>query len=322
MSAARTAAPAAAADRGAGPDSGFPAGSAGSTGSAGGVAGAVAARHLTDLFGDRRPAVHDLYDEVGGPIYHDISRRDPHEIRQVLAAVRAVPGPVLDLAAGSGRLTVPLLALGRPVTALELSPTMRSLLAGRLAELPAAARARCRVVADDMRTFVLPERFGAVVLATTTISLFDAPDRARVLERIRAHLAPHGRLLLSTVEIVPGAPTDSRTPLTGAGGRAYWLHERVDPAAGVRSVVIHPDPPAPDGPVCAGTVRILRPDKVTAELARHGLALRSVEAMPTGSSRYRDWMIVAEAATASVEPAGIEPASVEPAGVEPVGAGR
>lgn len=59
-------------------------------------------------YGDR-VHVHDLYDEAGASVYHDLAAADTSEIRELTRAVRAVPGPVLELAAGSGRLTLPCL---------------------------------------------------------------------------------------------------------------------------------------------------------------------------------------------------------------------
>ena len=45
----------------------------------------------------------DLYGPHGAPIYHDMSLRDTGEVRHLVGLVRPHPGPVLDLAAGSGR---------------------------------------------------------------------------------------------------------------------------------------------------------------------------------------------------------------------------
>ena len=104
--------------------------------------------HLAEIVGELGAGVtvHDMYDPVGSAFYDDISRHDHHEVREILAAIRGVPGEVLDLAAGSGRLTVPMLASGRTVTALELSHTMLDLLRRRLSELPAELRGRAAVV--------------------------------------------------------------------------------------------------------------------------------------------------------------------------------
>ena len=249
--------------------------------------------HLAEIVGELGAGVtvHDMYDPVGSAFYDDISRHDHHEVREILAAIRGVPGEVLDLAAGSGRLTVPMLASGRTVTALELSHTMLDLLRRRLSELPAELRGRAAVVAGDMRTFRLPTVFGAIVLGTTSISLLDEAGRAALFERVREQLAPGGRFLISTLQIAAGAATDARSEVTGASGRSYRLHERFDPAAGIRSVVIHPTTVDGDQHVCTSAVRIIRPDLLAAELHRQGLRIEQSRALPTGSDRYRDALL-------------------------------
>lgn len=249
--------------------------------------------HLAEIVGELGAGVtvHDMYDPVGSAFYDDISRHDHHEVREILAAIRGVPGEVLDLAAGSGRLTVPMLASGRAVTALELSHTMLDLLRRRLSELPAELRGRAAVVAGDMRTFRLPTVFGAIVLGTTSISLLDEAGRAALFERVREQLAPGGRFLISTLQIAAGAATDARSEVTGASGRTYRLHERFDPAAGIRSVVIHPTTVDGDQHVCTSAVRIIRPDLLAAELHRQGLRIEQSRALPTGSDRYRDALL-------------------------------
>jgi len=249
--------------------------------------------HLAEIVGELGAGVtvHDMYDPVGSAFYDDISRHDHHEVREILAAIRGVPGEVLDLAAGSGRLTVPMLASGRTVTALELSHTMLDLLRRRLSELPAELRGRAAVVAGDMRTFRLPTVFGAIVLGTTSISLLDEAGRAALFERVREQLAPGGRFLISTLQIAAGAATDARSEVTGASGRTYRLHERFDPAAGIRSVVIHPTTVDGDQHVCTSAVRIIRPDLLAAELHRQGLRIEQSRALPTGSDRYRDALL-------------------------------
>jgi len=249
--------------------------------------------HLAEIVGELGAGVtvHDMYDPIGSAFYDDISRHDHHEVREILAAIRGVPGEVLDLAAGSGRLTVPMLASGRTVTALELSHTMLDLLRRRLSELPAELRGRAAVVAGDMRTFRLPTVFGAIVLGTTSISLLDEAGRAALFERVREQLAPGGRFLISTLQIAAGAATDARSEVTGASGRSYRLHERFDPAAGIRFVVIHPTTVDGDQHVCTSAVRIIRPELLAAELHRQGLRIEQSRALPTGSDRYRDALL-------------------------------
>jgi hypothetical protein len=112
-----------------------------------------------------------------------------------------------------------------------------------------------------------------------------------LFERVQEHLAPGGLFLISTLLIAPGAETDARTVVTGARGRTYRLSERVDPAAGIRSVVIRSTTPDGEQQVCASAVRIVRPEVLDAELQLCGLRVQHTCPLPTGSDRYRDALL-------------------------------
>jgi methylation protein MtfA len=260
-----------------------------------GLAGEILAR-----FGSR-VSVHDLYDEVGGPVYHDLAGVDSSEIREMLRVVRAHPGPVLELAAGSGRLTLPLLALGREVTILELQKTMLDLLHARLAAAPAGARERCVPVRGDMSAFDLGRRFSVVVLGTTSVSLLDEEGRAGLYACVRSHLAPAGRFLLSTVELVSRAAdsADLDFEATGASGTRHRMIEHWPAGASVRNVTILPpeeDIATADRIVAlTTTIRILPADRLESELADAGMAVVARHALPANGPRHLDVLLEVEA---------------------------
>jgi SAM-dependent methyltransferase len=251
-------------------------------------------------YGDR-VRVHDLYDEAGASVYHDLAAADTTEIRELTRAVRAVPGPVLELAAGSGRLTLPLLALGREVTALELKESMVALLKERLAEAPAGIGGRCTVVQGDMSAFALGgATFAVVVLGTTSISLLDADGRAGLYAAVRAHLRPGGRFLLSTVDVDGADGEDLDLEAAGASGRRYRMIEHWRSGQEVRKVtILPPERETPqDGPVPAFTtaIRVLPPDDLTRELASAGLRVVARHTLPAASPRHTAVLLEAEAA--------------------------
>lgn len=102
---------------------------------------------------------------------------------------------VLELGAGSGRVTEVLAPAARRVVALDLVPgalrRARERLPGARNVLPLAA---------DMRTFRLDARFDLVVAANDPFShLRTDRGRRRALERVAGHLAPDGRFLLDAL---------------------------------------------------------------------------------------------------------------------------
>ncbi|MBU6532324.1 class I SAM-dependent methyltransferase [Streptomyces sp. A108] len=264
------------------------------------------AGELLAALGDRAE-LHDVYDEVGSPIYHDFSVTDTHEVRELVGLVRRTPGAVLELAAGSGRLTLPLLALGRQVTALELSDGMLRLLDERLAQARGGLRERCVPVRADMSSFALGRRFEVIVLGTTSVSLLDEKGRAGLYAAVREHLAPGGRFLLSTADIVPSpAPgpdagetaaeaeveVEAVIDAVGVSGRVYRMHDHWPAGSDTRTVTIFPATVGDEGPVtvCTTTVGVLPADRLETELAAAGLTVLSRHPLP-GAGRYRDVLL-------------------------------
>ncbi|MFH5821617.1 daptide-type RiPP biosynthesis methyltransferase [Georgenia sp. AZ-5] len=222
-----------------------------------------------------RAEVHGICDEAGSALYADLVDSDMQEIRAVLRAVLQVDGPVLDLAAGVGRLTVPLLALRREVTALDVSRDALRGLAGRLLKAPAPLRERCAMVQADMAGFALGRLFGAVVLAGCSVALLDETGRVGLYGSVRDHLAPGGRFLVSTVD--HGAlplPPEVGTEVHAPSGRTYRMYEYWEPDAPTWTLTALPkDRRRGQVTVCTTTQRVLCPGQLEAELERAGFVV-------------------------------------------------
>jgi SAM-dependent methyltransferase len=101
----------------------------------------------------------------------------------VHAAVRA-GATILELGAGAGRVTRPLVALGHPVVAVDESPEM-------LARVRGAETVRARI--QDLR---LGRRFDAVLLGSFLVNVADHGLRRRFLEACRDHVDDGGCVLV------------------------------------------------------------------------------------------------------------------------------
>jgi len=98
-------------------------------------------------------------------------------------------GPVLDVGAGTGRVTLELAARGLEVVALDADGPLLAALAVRAAELPV------RTVVADARDFCLGRRFALIVVPMQTLQLFGGRSgRASFLRCALAHLEPGGLL--------------------------------------------------------------------------------------------------------------------------------
>jgi len=103
-------------------------------------------------------------------------------------------GPVLELGAGTGRITVGIAQDGVSVHALDADPAMLDMLRQKLASQPPEVRERVTIIVGDMRTFSLDERF-ALIIAPFRAFLHNLTegDQLGCLDREREHLRPGGR---------------------------------------------------------------------------------------------------------------------------------
>lgn len=103
-------------------------------------------------------------------------------------------GPLLELACGTGRLTLPMArAASAAVVGVDVSPGMVSRAVEKLAREPEPVRARTRFATADMRTMRLGERFDGVVLAFNTLMhMTEDEDLEAALLTVREHLSPRG----------------------------------------------------------------------------------------------------------------------------------
>lgn len=230
---------------------------------------------------DPDAVIGELYGPQGSDVYDAMTLGDGSEIREVLRAGRRTSGSILELACGSGRLTVPLARLGREVVALDSSPRMLELLAARVED---AQEARIRPVLGDMSGFDLHRTFGLIVLATTSITLLDVAGRRTLLAAVRRHLAPGGLFLVSvhTRSAAQDAGRVGLVPLRADAADVVLLGEDVDVRHGHRDVTVIRMRRASGRVVCeayASRVRLLDESKLRDELQEAGLVVRDSTAV-------------------------------------------
>jgi SAM-dependent methyltransferase len=139
----------------------------------------------------------------------------------------AADGAVLDLGAGTGRVSLELARAGHAVVALDLDPV---LLAG-LAERAAAAglAAAIETVHADARDFaaaLAPRAFCLALAPMQTIQLLDGPaGRAGLLRSARARLRPGGLLACALADALEGFDAEhAEPPLPDVLERDGWVY--------------------------------------------------------------------------------------------------
>jgi len=156
-----------------------------------------------------------------------------------LEEARRSGGRVLEMACGSGRLTIPIAQSGVDIVGADLSASMldraraKALRAGLAVEF----------VEADMRDFEAPGKFSAILIpGNSLLHLFSIDDLKRCLASVRRHLAPGGRLVfdiskwdLAMLARDPG----ERYPVLKTDGISIEETATYDAAAQVRDIVWH-----------------------------------------------------------------------------------
>jgi SAM-dependent methyltransferase len=136
---------------------------------------------------------HDNLEEFSDPHNYDIEDSSDTGVAFYSALAQETGGPVLEIACGTGRVSIPIARLGLAVTGLDIVPGMLALARSKSAGLPA------RWVEGDARTFDLGERFQLIFLTGNAFQAFlTYTDQQALLRRVRAHLHDQGLFAFET----------------------------------------------------------------------------------------------------------------------------
>src|SRR3954454_11683647 len=103
-------------------------------------------------------------------LWHDLECGDYREDLPLWRSLSArTGGPVLDVGAGTGRVTLDLASRGLAVLALDVEAALLAALVHRAAGLPV------ETVVDDARSFAVARRFSLVVVPMQTLQLLGGP---------------------------------------------------------------------------------------------------------------------------------------------------
>lgn len=102
-------------------------------------------------------------------------------------------GPVLELGAGTGRISLAIAEAGVRIHALDTDLGMLAVLQRKLADRPSEVLDRVTIIQGDMRTFELAQRFPLIIAPFRAfLHNITEDDQLACLRRVRAHLRPAG----------------------------------------------------------------------------------------------------------------------------------
>ena len=115
-------------------------------------------------------------------------------------------GPVLDVGAGTGRVTLDLASRGTAVVALDSDGALLEALERRAAGLPV------ETVVADARSFSLARRFPLVLVPMQTLQLLGPAGRTAFLRCALDHLAPRGLLAAALADAMDCFDSEHELP--------------------------------------------------------------------------------------------------------------
>jgi SAM-dependent methyltransferase len=154
---------------------------------------------------------------------------DPGDLDLYVALAARTGGPILELAAGTGRLAIPLAAAGHRVTAVDIDPAMLERARIAIQRAGHASIGELDLVEADLLGLQLPDAgtFRLAFIGLNSLFLLATRDtQAEAIRTLARHLAPGG---LAIVDVWLPDPDD----LGRFDGRLSFEYLRVDRETGL-----------------------------------------------------------------------------------------
>lgn len=131
--------------------------------------------------------------------FYDIDTRHMayHDVEFYRQYARKTGGKVLELACGTGRVTIPLAEAGFEVWGIDLSFPMLSILKRKMKELGGESARRMHISQADMADFELRRKFDLIIVPFRAFQALTSEERVRSsLNHIKNHLKDDGLFIV------------------------------------------------------------------------------------------------------------------------------
>ncbi len=175
------------------------------------------------------PVDHPEFDAMAHWYDFDYERRFRADLPYYLARVREGGGPVLELGAGTGRISAHLAKAGYDVVGVDLSREMLKRAEARKARLGEAGK-RLRFVHGDMSRLTVRGKFGTVLVPFRSFNhLYTVERQLAALRGIRKRLKPGGIVVINLWN-------PDLADLAESEGKVQLSYERTEPRTGHKVV--------------------------------------------------------------------------------------
>ncbi|MBD3405659.1 MAG: methyltransferase domain-containing protein [Candidatus Lokiarchaeota archaeon] len=148
----------------------------------------------------------NFFDDIG-PGYEGVAEfyelfSDNTDLPFYLEYAQRCGSPILDIAAGTGRVTRYLAQQGFHVTALESSPSMLQHSKYLVSRLTPEVRSRIELVSGNMMNFSLDRKYSLIIIPNSFGHAMTTGEQLSTLQSIHKHLSDDGLFIL---DLFPGA---------------------------------------------------------------------------------------------------------------------
>jgi SAM-dependent methyltransferase len=127
---------------------------------------------------------------------------DNSDIPFFLKSAKKFGSPILDLAAGTGRISFALAQEGHEVVALERSPSMLEVARLKLESVNPSIASNVTIIEGDMTQFSLGQKFPLILIPNSIGHAITTEEQLSTLQCVRNHLTDNGIFIL---DVYPGA---------------------------------------------------------------------------------------------------------------------
>lgn len=131
---------------------------------------------------------------------YDADNRDvfTEDIPFYLNKAQHLGGKALELACGTGRVTIPLAEAGIHIWGLDFSKSMLNILEEKKSKLSVGCQQHLHIIHGDMSNFSLSEKFNLIIIPFRSFQALEDDEQAfRCLSHVHQHLEEDGQFIIN-----------------------------------------------------------------------------------------------------------------------------